>query len=285
MSESGEIQPEAVISLEKRYQKAADDTTRLLTPERIKTLLPTEDLQRAFERLATATMTMYNLATLEKKRAVLEMRERGFLDEGLLRRFPAVYEASGTDIEYPILLGGRNIIMVDPFTLRETGRQRVEDVITALAQGRAEKMNDYSFSFPFDFGSGEEHVTIRLDPRAYADEGAPSAAFERDQVERFVSPAETAMLLAFQGSDIGADTKSVESLIPGGLVVSNRMIERFFSEYMDESEANRERWVSASEEGKRGILDEIYKTHGFEPLDVSFTKHDTSWTVLRKSKA
>ncbi len=267
-------------SLEKRMKAAANARKATLTPERIRSLLPSEDLQKAFGAIKAQTMSLFNLAVLEKQQNVLEVREKGIPNEAVMKEFPLVYVGSGTDIEYPLSLGSRNVLMVDPFLGDPKGIESLRRKITALSGANVTE-DSGRFRFMFDFGAAKEEVSITVDPRVYAKGGDDHV----EQKERFTPPAEIGGLLAFQSGDPTEDLETVNCIVPGGLILSNRWAERFVMEFFAAEPGLQEYFTSAPIDEKRTILDGIYTSKGFESVHLESFGDSYSSTLLRKMQA
>jgi len=148
-------QPERSTSFERRLKAEAEKRKLVLTPERINGVLPTKDLRRSFSTLSAATLSLYNLAVLEKKQNVLEIREKNVLNEELLKHSATLYIGTGLDIEYPLCFGARNIVMIDPIFKDKSVIERLRLKISELTENQFTE-NDGHFYFKFDFGQGKE---------------------------------------------------------------------------------------------------------------------------------
>ncbi|MES2225682.1 MAG: hypothetical protein V4480_02635 [Patescibacteria group bacterium] len=133
--------------------------------------------ERIMALQAVDTTTMPRGPVREMKRSiVLEILKQGLLSTEVLRNNPMVYIGSGTDVEYPLALGGRHIIMVDPVFEQQQAIQEVIDRIEHLIAKGMEKDRN-RLTFDFDFGEGSEQVVVELVPSAYdADLGSEGYA-------------------------------------------------------------------------------------------------------------
>ncbi len=275
--EQSEKQVNQESEFDKRLKTEAERRQSFITPERINNLLPSDDLRKAFKSITASTISMFNLAVLEKQQNVLEIRERNIANEKILKDFPTVYIGAGIDIEYPLSLGSRNIIMVDPslkeIYLIEELRQKIRNLSEEVPR---EDQNH--FYFKFDFGKGKEDTVITIDPRIYANED--NAAIDR--VDRFMPPDKIGTILAFQSENPAQNRETIEHLLPDGLILTNRLPAGFANEYFDAQPEQQELFSNATLNGKRKMFDSVYKTKGFESIQLeSFNGFQT---LLRKEK-
>lgn len=269
-------------SLEERCKTKSNAIKARLTPERINASLPTEHLRKAFSGIKAATLSIANLSALGKKEDVLKIRERSLIDEGVFADAPLVYLGSGVDVEYPLTLGARDIIMVDPIfeekRYLEDLRRRIESLV-----GECSVESDRSLIFQFDFGHGPERVRVKPDPRPYEDRerrGTESASEEGKSGASFFPPEKIAMLLAFQGPDVTKDRKTFERLVPGGYIFSNRDPLPYIWKAIETDSTLCDRFTNGEVKEKRRIIDEINRKNGFEPIDLS--EDDYLSTFVRK---
>jgi hypothetical protein len=97
-----------------------------------------------------------------KKGIVLEVADKVLISDEILRNHPVVYIGSGTDIEYPLALGGRIIVMVDPLLGHEEARKELLEKVQKYSGANLVESDNGIIDFPFDFGSGEESVKVEL---------------------------------------------------------------------------------------------------------------------------
>ena len=204
-------------SLDERIKLLAEKKKSFITPERIHKLLPSQDLLRAFNTIRADTFSLHNLAVLEKQQNVLEIREKKIIDETVMKNFPLVYIGSGVDAEYPLLLGARKIIMLDPELKNPDILERLRQRISNLSKGNFRE-DKGSFHFKFNFGDQEEEVIIKVDPRLYVKKGNTSIKEEN----RFTPPEKVGMLLAFHSENPARDEESIGCVVQGGYIFANR---------------------------------------------------------------
>jgi len=261
------------LSIEERYKKKAAAILASLTPDRVAAALPSEHLRQAFARIESATGTIANLATLRKREAIINIRERSLINETITKSAPLVYLGAGTDIEYPLTLGAREIVMVDPIFTEQRFIDSVKGRIGAIA-GEVRVAADGALQFQFDFGNGPEPVIVRLCASAYGESGQIAGS----SVKAFEPPEKIGMFLTFQGPDATSDKESFERLVEGGYVLSNAPLS-YMGEAFSESETLHERYGANAGE-RRGIIDGIYRARGLESLHLF--ENDPSQTFVRK---
>lgn len=84
-----------------------------IDPQKIGAIFTTPKTRKAFEQIDAATVPRKG-AIEHKKRTVIEVREKKLIDQEVLKNNPTVYVGAGIDFEYPLSLGAREIILVDP---------------------------------------------------------------------------------------------------------------------------------------------------------------------------
>ena len=120
------------------------------TDEEKKELLGTEQRMKVFDSISTTTLPVSKKEM--KKGAILEIIEKKLLSDKILRDHPVVYIGSGTDVEYPIALGGRNIVMIDPILADEQAIKEVLEKIKRVTNQETQNDNG-KIVFSFDFGN------------------------------------------------------------------------------------------------------------------------------------
>lgn len=126
-----------------------------------------KDIVLAAETLETDTaFPMGHIVT--KLENALALRNR-LQQEGIVQKEKMKYIGSGLDIQYPLLLGGRNIILVDSIFQED---QHLPDLLERIkkydpeAQLTKEESNS-TIHFLFDFGKGKEQVAIQVVPQSF----------------------------------------------------------------------------------------------------------------------
>ncbi|MBI2483765.1 hypothetical protein HYV71_01100 [Candidatus Uhrbacteria bacterium] len=155
---------------------------RFRTPERAPrdyahpsdSVLPTEHVRLAYAHIDAATGNKDG-AIAQKRAFIVDIRSDRLIDEELLTRHPTVYVGSGKDIEYPLCLGSRTLMMVDPIFRDPAMRAEVKDHVSAIITHQPEWIGD-GLQFKFDFGKGEEDVLITFHPDLFLAPEAYAAA-------------------------------------------------------------------------------------------------------------
>ena len=133
--------------------------------EEKKVLLGSNERVRALDAITTTTLPVSKREV--KKGVVLEIAEKYLISSELLRQHPLVYIGSGTDIEYPLALGGRNIIMVDHILKDEIIQKEVVEKVRKLIEEEP-IVSGQKIDFSFDFGNGKESVSVELVAKSYS---------------------------------------------------------------------------------------------------------------------
>jgi hypothetical protein len=103
----------------------------------------------------------------------LGLRLVNYIESSGIQNYPAVYLASGLDLEFPLVLRARRIIMIDPKFINENNIGIIRQKILKYdPNGFVEKQIGkfhFHFTFQFDFGYGLETVNLDLFARTYQD--------------------------------------------------------------------------------------------------------------------
>lgn len=130
-------------------------------------LLGSEERLRAFENISTTTFPIGKKSEM-KRGIVLELIEKNFLPTEVLQKYPLVYIGSGLDVEYPLAIGGRHIIMVDPIFADSQAEEEIVEKIKSIIKREINKgFLVGQLNFTFDFGAGIESVVVQLIPKLY----------------------------------------------------------------------------------------------------------------------
>lgn len=184
-----------------------------------KMLLGSEQRMRAYDAIDTNTNPRQ--PNIEKKKGIVaELLERCLIPDDVLKEKKTVYIGSATDIAYPLALGARNIVLVDPCFSQQEWRTALGDRIKALI-GEEVPAAEGTFTFAFDFGQGNETVHVQIAAQEYIPE-----EFRQSHVDSFELPEDTGvvMLFATQGGASGAVvvTESLLSKVDGhGAVIQD----------------------------------------------------------------
>ncbi|MDD5639210.1 MAG: hypothetical protein PHR47_00145 [Candidatus Pacebacteria bacterium] len=142
----------------KEFRKFSDEEER--------ELFLSSDRLNAYHNLSTNTFPLEH-KTSYKKGITRDIISKNLIAENILQNNLAVYLGSGVDIEYPLVLGARNIWLIDPqFQNNESKLELKEKIEKIIKEKLPLKMQDL-LKFDFDFGSGKEGVIVSLIPKKY----------------------------------------------------------------------------------------------------------------------
>lgn len=203
----------------KRVRQLAglDKVFDILQGERKEKLLASSKRKAAFDNIDTSTGFRKEMI-MQKQGVVSEVIEQNLISEKILKNYPTVYLGSGTDIEYPLALGSREIEMVDYILDNPGARQEISRRIEALV-GQSVAVDGDKIIFKFDFGSGSETVLVNLRPMIHSNQEGGS------QADKYMFPEKIGLILGFaaQGPagriELGRDIKS--KLVEDGAVLWN----------------------------------------------------------------
>ena len=240
-------------------------------------LLPTPDLQAAYAAISAETLPRAP-AIEHKKALVSEIRTRGHLSEEILRRYPVVYVGSATDVEYPLALGCRNLVLVDPALREPEARDSLVRRISKVIGEQPTQRSERELDFAFDFGAGDEQVRVRLEPTLYH----PSSEEAAQRWGRFAPPKEIGMILGYQTEGVQVDEEhaAMERLVPGGYVLTNSASGSFLTTLSEEERAQyiyRDHPKPVIE-----LLQKKWAERGFEFVALHTEGDSYHYTFLRK---
>jgi len=274
--------PEGLTPSDAEVRKLMGLDIEPVSQERIMAAFPTEDLRRAMSLINAETMPRKS-AVEHKKRTATEIREKNLIDQTILKQYPTVYVGSGVDIEYPLTLGARKVEMVDPIFHDE---RAVSDLITELTKiaGEAPKQTSKNnFEFHFDFGDGDEKVTITVSPTLYAQPGADRIfSQEEDSIPLYDLPERVGMILGFRttGVDIDSDKRTIANLVPGGYLLADHVTASFIREAQ---ELKGEAVFSGIEsQDVKGLQKEVWGKRGFQFIPLEHEEDSYQYTFVRK---
>jgi hypothetical protein len=190
----------------------------MLTGERKEKYLLTPERQRAFDNIQTSTFGFRKTKIEQKKGIASEVIEGQMIPEEVLKNYPTVYLGSDVDIDYPLALGSRKIAMVDYLLKSPELQQELTRRIKALINQEV-KIENNRITFPFNFGSGVETVTVDIEPKVYN----PASEELAQGFEKYQSPQQIGLVLGFasQGPagiiEFGDDIKS--RLVENGVIL------------------------------------------------------------------
>ncbi len=192
--------------------------------ERKELYLRSIEHKKAFENIDTSTNP--RKAKTEQKRGIAsEIIERGLISEEILRNFPIVYLGSGADVEYPLALGGRRILMVDYILKDPRIQNEIRNRVGALINQEV-PLIDNKLTFEFDFGGGSEEVVVEIHPEVY---NPPTEDMAREY-RTFVPPQQVGVILSFapQGpmGPIQLDEDIKSKVVEGGAIIGDNSVVR-----------------------------------------------------------
>lgn len=135
------------------------------TAEKIDSLFPSSDLCRSVNSINSLSADP-EVAIVHKQRTAIEIRERKLLEDKILSEGATIDVASGTDIAYPLSLGSRHIVMVDPIFADDVAKEEVKQVVSSIT-GELPQETASGLEFAFDFGDGGETVRVEFSPAIY----------------------------------------------------------------------------------------------------------------------
>lgn len=179
---------------------------------------------RAFDNIDTSTNPRKQKIK-QKKGIVSEILKSNLIPENILKNYPLVYLGSGTDIEYPLALGARKIIMVDCIFKQ---REAVADIFKKIKQltGKDPILESNGFSFEFNFGNGGEAIKIEISSNAFNPQDKEMEA----EFGKFVPPQKIGMILFFashgpRGSII-LDNETQSRVVEQGIILSEDFFQK-----------------------------------------------------------
>ena len=188
------------------------------------------ELRKAFNQIDAATMPRKE-AIKHKKAVILEIKRKNLIDKEVLKNYWTVYVGSGTDFEYPFLLGARSIVLVDPGFQLESEIEKVRQKVKFMAGEKYIEVSDHEFKFTCNLGEGDEIVTIKIDAALY---GSPEvlehvqAEDEGETIERLRVALEADPDDDFISSDIKEQFRTKTGIFaPDYLPVKIKKISRF----------------------------------------------------------
>jgi len=267
---------------------------RIAKERKIRRLLPNEFLQRAFNNLTTET-AFAEEATERKRNWILEIRERKLIDPEILKNNPTVYIGSGTDVEFPILLGAQNIIMVDPIF---EDKEKVDEVIRrieAMIGNNELKISEEQINSKtktiFEFTIDGINFRIEIVPVYYAlqkiiehrrkmpsprryEEIKPG--IEGQDLLGFMPPEKIGMILAFLPVEVSIDDdqNTIRNLVPGGYILTTGSLPNLVNIQINEP------WRFNMKQLKQSIQNR-YQEIGYEFIQLECEK-GIDYVFLRK---
>lgn len=246
-------------------------------PKEVKSsIFPSQDRQKAFERISAVT-TPQDEAIEHKKTIVKEIAEHNLLPVDTLRHHPTVYAGSHYDVEYPLALGCRRIIMVDPELKNADAAGEIGKRIHALIDEEPTRVQENVFTFNFDFGEGDEKVSIELVPKYYNPQEISTPFGSSPKIpedQRYSIPEQTGMILGFQSHFAEIRQDDITKLVDRGIVLDNKGL----AVHLDFSDDDYDEGGIIS----RNTIDAKYLfEHGLEMIKLNSEK-GTNYTFLKK---
>ena len=155
------------------YEGVSSSSKRLMglkefkqaSAEELRILFPSSNRFDAYSSIETTTFPTKHKIEF-KKGIVREIVGNNLIPESVLKDNPAIYLGSGTDVEYPLSLGCREIYMIDPIFKDRLFVQEVKSRIEKITH-QSVLDNNQSFEFLFDFGRSPENVQVVLVAEVY----------------------------------------------------------------------------------------------------------------------
>ena len=130
-----------------------------------KNLLQSSDRFNAYSQVSTTTSPRTH--KIEYKKGIIrEVLKQKLIPDNILTQDATVYLGSGTDIEYPLALGARNIWLLDPIFQNEEAKDMVLKQVEKILTENAHLDGDH-LVFNFDFGNGKEITQIHFESKLY----------------------------------------------------------------------------------------------------------------------
>ena len=226
-----------------RYKRARellglDKTWDILRGGEKERLLPSPELRKVFDNFDTTTNPRE--PNIEKKQGIVsEVLRRQLLDEDVLQKHPSVYIGSFVDFLYPLALGSRNIVLVDPVLENEKVTPALAGLLKKIT-GCEPFVSRNAITVPFDFGDGSEEVTIRIEAKPYI---PPEEAGGME--DRYTLPDQAGLVLLFASQ--GPDAKVVleegieRRMVEGGVILCDDVLTRVHNGKKEEIELGSER--------------------------------------------
>ncbi|MBI4160564.1 MAG: hypothetical protein HY506_01520 [Candidatus Yanofskybacteria bacterium] len=150
-----------------------------IDPQKVQAIFTTPETRKVFEQIDAATMPRKG-AIEHKKRTVLEVREKNLIDQEVLKNNPTVYVGAGIDFEYPLSLGARDIILVDPILKEPTAVQKLKERVKTITGTDPNEVSETEINFQLN----DEDVSIKFAPALYGSPETVSHMQGGDEDER-----------------------------------------------------------------------------------------------------
>ena len=122
-----------------------------------------QDLKNAYSNLQETVKFGGCKESKSKQKLIERLRETGKLEEiqEILKNKPLIYPGGLNDIEYPLVLGARDIIIFDPRSDFDQIRDKIEDRYDSDSTKEQDETS-CTLAFNFDFGNSTEEVTLKI---------------------------------------------------------------------------------------------------------------------------
>ncbi|MDD4409937.1 MAG: hypothetical protein PHW52_04795 [Candidatus Pacebacteria bacterium] len=215
---------ESQVGEETLYPGLSETSKRLLglkefrkfSAEEERNTFSSSDRMNAYLNLSTNTFPIDHKINY-KKGIVRDIVSKDLIDENILKNNLTVYLGSGTDIEYPLAFGARNIWLVDPELNNNEAILELRERIEKITEERLSLEIQESFRFDFDFGNGKEEVMVDIVPKKYGIDGIHF-------------PENIGLVILFASQDmnrqvcIGEDIRN--NIIEGGYILNESDLEK-----------------------------------------------------------
>ncbi len=145
-----------------RYQKEQDVKAKQ-NFESLKEYLRPEDLKLILKWVFAKGYSPSDAnSRLEFFNSFFKFKKEHGINQEIIKNNPCIYPGAGYDPHTPILLGARNIDLLDPTYQNQKDREIVFEELKRY--GPVIKLSDYEYEFYKDFGNGPELVKVNLLP-------------------------------------------------------------------------------------------------------------------------
>jgi|GEM_PF-3314985 len=208
------------------YRNLPPDVRRLMGLDRNFSLLEGENKRRylfsddrinAYDDLDA--FTGLRKAKIEQKKGIIgEILKNGLLSEEVLKNYSTVYLGSCVDIEYPLTIGARDIVLVDPGFVDPKWKDEVVMRLRKITKLEP-VVEENLITASFDFGKGKETIRIVLVSKFFA------LSLEDKKEESYKLPDQTGNIILFasQGPDgaIGVSEEMKKRVVSGGTIIAD----------------------------------------------------------------
>ncbi len=251
------------------------------TPE---TLFSSPEEAKAFEQISAETLPR-KTAIEHKKNNIAEIKKDGLINREIIRENPVVYMGSGIDFEYPLLLGARNIILVDPILKESAYVQTLKERIKKITNTEPTTISETELQFILNSSEGPEPVNIKIEPAIYGSKETVAGYNipPEDNLLRFQPPGKIGMILGFRTTGIDADNdkEAMENLANGGYILTDNAFESFFEAMTDEEK--KDYLYTNSPKKSIEIMKSKWQEKGYDFIQLKSEGDSYQYTFLRKN--